>query len=62
MDLSGFIAAGAPTVVRPTATRFWKHSGFVQEAQRSAHDRKPRLRDPVAVFALWIGWIEQMPG
>ena len=32
-----------------------------RKAQRSAHDVKPRLRDPAAIFALRIGWIEQMP-
>ena len=31
------------------------------EAQRSTHDREPCLRDPTAIVALRIGWIEQMP-
>ena len=31
------------------------------EAQRSAHDPKPRVRDPAAIVTGWIAGIEQMP-
>ena len=57
---SGRSTSGLLTVICPSGHAIGKRQRLRCEAQRSAHDAQPRLRDPAAILAGRIAGIEQM--